>query len=219
MTEQFLRTSFITCPHKFDDNKKCVYCGFNNTTLIVSYLKYLEQRNACRKLEKKLGIKQYPVDHWLYSTTDRFESPGPILNFEEVGQYDAKKEHIKKLIHSAVRATFDENYETTIELDRLTDNIIKELIGHRPREYGFAEINLTSWTPPPTTGPISPTTSVGGFTDINGRHVRRGDKVFYRFGDRTGILHEALQDGDATVLFNDTNRVETVKWCNLLKIV
>ena len=65
-----------------------------------------------------------------------------------------------------------------------------------------------------------------GFTDANKRSVRALDVVEH--GDRfkcrheqtprRGILIEALQDGDAYVLFRDTKKVETVKWMNLCKV-
>jgi hypothetical protein len=57
-----------------------------------------------------------------------------------------------------------------------------------------------------------------GFTDGNDRHVTTLDVVEYRFGARRGILMEALQDGDAFVLFRDTRKVEQVKWINLCKV-
>lgn len=66
----------------------------------------------------------------------------------------------------------------------------------------------------------------GGFTDANNRHVEALDVVEY--GDRfkhhceqtprRGVLLEALQDGDAYVLFKDTYKVEMVKWMNLCKV-
>lgn len=57
-----------------------------------------------------------------------------------------------------------------------------------------------------------------GFTDANMRDVEPLDVVEYRFGVRRGILIEALQDGDAYVLFRDTREVETVKWCHLCRV-
>jgi hypothetical protein len=57
-----------------------------------------------------------------------------------------------------------------------------------------------------------------GFTDGSGTQVVALDVVEYRFGRRRGILMEALQDGDAFVLFRDTQLVETVKWHHLCKV-
>jgi hypothetical protein len=57
-----------------------------------------------------------------------------------------------------------------------------------------------------------------GFTDANDREVRSLDVVEYRFGERRGILLEALQDGDAFVVFRDTKVVEAVKWIHLCKV-
>ena len=58
----------------------------------------------------------------------------------------------------------------------------------------------------------------GAFQDANGQHVTKGSRVEYRFGARQGILIEALQDGDATVFFEDTQQHESVKWINLCKV-
>jgi hypothetical protein len=58
----------------------------------------------------------------------------------------------------------------------------------------------------------------GAFTDGNGKHVTKNDRVEYRFGARRGKLLEALQDGDACVLFDDTKQAEMVKWINLCKV-
>lgn len=58
----------------------------------------------------------------------------------------------------------------------------------------------------------------GGFTDTNNRKVSVGDLVEYRFGARRGILQEALQDGDAGVVFLDINQAEVVKWIYLCKV-
>lgn len=60
--------------------------------------------------------------------------------------------------------------------------------------------------------------SSGGFTDANDRRVQSLDVVEYRFGARRGILMEALQDGDAFVMFRDTKIVEQVKWIHLCKV-
>jgi hypothetical protein len=60
----------------------------------------------------------------------------------------------------------------------------------------------------------------GAFTDGNGRRVKAGDRVEYRFGARRGMLVEALQDGDARVIFDDADieHPETVKFCHLCKV-
>jgi hypothetical protein len=60
--------------------------------------------------------------------------------------------------------------------------------------------------------------NTSGFTDANDRHVTSLDVVEYRFGERRGILMEALQDGDAYVLFRNTRQVELVKWIHLCKV-
>lgn len=58
----------------------------------------------------------------------------------------------------------------------------------------------------------------GGFTDANNRKVNYSDIVEYKFGVRRGQLIDALQDGDAEVLFYDTNEIESVKWIHLCKV-
>jgi hypothetical protein len=60
--------------------------------------------------------------------------------------------------------------------------------------------------------------SDAGFTDGNGVRVKSLDIVEYQFGKRRGILMEALQDGDAFVLFRDTREIETVKFVRLCKV-
>jgi hypothetical protein len=57
-----------------------------------------------------------------------------------------------------------------------------------------------------------------GFTDGNDQSVKALDVVEYREDKRRGILMEALQDGDAFVLFRDTKKLETVKWHHLCKV-
>jgi hypothetical protein len=57
-----------------------------------------------------------------------------------------------------------------------------------------------------------------GFTDGNGVHVKALDVVEYQFGQRRGILMEALHDGDAYVLFRDTQACEVVKWRFLCRV-
>ena len=56
------------------------------------------------------------------------------------------------------------------------------------------------------------------FIDGNGCTVERGDRVEYRFFARRGTLGEVLQDGEAEVLFDDTNQWEMVKWVHLCKV-
>ena len=56
-----------------------------------------------------------------------------------------------------------------------------------------------------------------GFTDGNDVSVKSGDRVQYRFGLRTGVLDEALQDGDAFVTWDD-GTYGTVKWHHLAAI-
>lgn len=58
----------------------------------------------------------------------------------------------------------------------------------------------------------------GSFTDGNNQKVSVGDEVEYRFGERRGRLIDALQDGDAEVLFFDSMQYEMVKWKNLCKV-
>ena len=57
----------------------------------------------------------------------------------------------------------------------------------------------------------------GGFTDFNGNEVKAGDQIIYGPDQRTGIMDEALHDGDAFVTFDDGSR-ETVKWRHLVKL-
>ncbi len=61
----------------------------------------------------------------------------------------------------------------------------------------------------------------GGFYDGNDKLVSAGNRVEHRDG-RTGILIEALQDGDAQVKFDDDGYSggthNMVKWNNLRKI-
>jgi hypothetical protein len=57
-----------------------------------------------------------------------------------------------------------------------------------------------------------------GFTDGNGVSVKALDVVEYRFDKRRGILMEALHDGEAYVIFRDTQVCEVVKWRNLCKV-
>lgn len=61
-------------------------------------------------------------------------------------------------------------------------------------------------------------TSTAGFQDHNGQHVKGLDVVEYQFGQRRGILMEALSDGEAFVLFRDTKEVEAVHWHHLRKV-
>lgn len=58
----------------------------------------------------------------------------------------------------------------------------------------------------------------GGFIDGNDHKVSAGDRVEYKYENhRTGVLDEALQDGDAFVTWDD-GIFATVKWINLVKI-
>lgn len=64
----------------------------------------------------------------------------------------------------------------------------------------------------------------GGFTDANGAHVKSGDYVEYGLGSGLearalgrGIVSDILQDGDATITYENGHR-EAVKWKNLVKI-
>ena len=58
----------------------------------------------------------------------------------------------------------------------------------------------------------------GGFIDGNGRLVKAGDKVLYKFGHRVGTLDEALLGGEASVTWAD-GTFGTVKWRHLCKIL
>jgi hypothetical protein len=54
-----------------------------------------------------------------------------------------------------------------------------------------------------------------GFQDANGRHVKEGDEVEYRFGTRRGMLTYCGHDGAAWVHFFDSGKDEDVNWCHL----
>ena len=58
----------------------------------------------------------------------------------------------------------------------------------------------------------------GGFIGGSNITVRPGDRVEYRFGQRRGVLVDAMHDGDAWVNFDDGKGTETVKWHHLCQV-
>ena len=65
--------------------------------------------------------------------------------------------------------------------------------------------------------PLAIQGNTSGFQDKFGSDVRAGDRVLHLRDGRTGVLDEALHDGDAFVTF-DNGQYATVKWACLRKI-